>query len=75
MKSVAVYQRRADAQSPDNAYDSRLLTKLVRNYRSHPDILKLPNDMFYTGELEVKHILNLADNIGFIHYLLKQIQK
>jgi len=33
-------------------YPSDLLTKLVRNYRSHPSVLKLPNEMFYDGELE-----------------------
>ena len=26
--------------------------KLLRNYRSHPDILQVPNEMFYKGELE-----------------------
>jgi superfamily I DNA and/or RNA helicase len=31
----------------DGIYPQALLTKLVRNYRSHPAILKLPNDMFY----------------------------
>ncbi|XP_022081525.1 putative helicase MOV-10 isoform X2 [Acanthaster planci] len=34
-------------------YDSRVLTKLLRNYRSHPAILKLPNQLFYANELEV----------------------
>lgn len=34
-------------------YDERIITKLLKNYRSHPAILKLPNDMFYDGELEV----------------------
>lgn len=38
-----VYARQADGKYPKD-----LLTKLVRNYRSHPSILKLPNDMFYT---------------------------
>ncbi|KAL3939288.1 MAG: hypothetical protein SGBAC_005968, partial [Bacillariaceae sp.] len=32
----------------DGKYPKDLLTKLVRNYRSHPSILKLPNDMFYS---------------------------
>ncbi|XP_038054524.1 putative helicase MOV-10 [Patiria miniata] len=34
-------------------YNSRVLTKLLRNYRSHPAILKLPNRLFYANELEV----------------------
>jgi helicase MOV-10 len=28
------------------------VTKLVRNYRSHPALLKLPNDLYYDGELQ-----------------------
>jgi len=30
---------------------SSVLTKLVRNYRSHPDILALPSKLFYDNEL------------------------
>eukprot|EP00980_Cylindrotheca_fusiformis_P003741 scaffold831_cov109-Cylindrotheca_fusiformis.AAC.3 len=37
----SVYQPQADGQ-----YPSGLLTKLVRNYRSRPAILKLPKEMF-----------------------------
>jgi helicase MOV-10 len=33
-------------------YDRRVITKLVRNYRSHPDILSLPNRLFYEGHLQ-----------------------
>lgn len=33
-------------------YDSRVLTKLIRNYRSHPDILDPSNKLFYEGELQ-----------------------
>ncbi|KAL5770739.1 hypothetical protein ACOSP7_014893 [Xanthoceras sorbifolium] len=31
--------------------DERFVTKLVRNYRSHPAILDLPSKLFYKGEL------------------------
>ncbi|XP_066559522.1 putative helicase mov-10-B.1 isoform X2 [Amia ocellicauda] len=34
-------------------YNRRFVTKLLRNYRSHPAILKIPNEMFYDGELQV----------------------
>jgi len=34
-------------QDENGSYPDGLLTKLVRNYRSHAAILKLPNDMFY----------------------------
>lgn len=36
----------------DGQYPAELLTKLVRNYRSHPKIIKLPNEMFYDSELQ-----------------------
>lgn len=35
----------------ENSYDSRCVSKLVRNYRSHETILKLPSDLFYDKEL------------------------
>lgn len=35
----------------DDAYPPELVTLLVRNYRSHPAILKLPNEMFYHNKL------------------------
>lgn len=34
-------------------YDERIITKLLNNYRSHPDILYLPNKLFYDDELVV----------------------
>ncbi|XP_070160870.1 probable RNA helicase armi isoform X1 [Polyergus mexicanus] len=33
-------------------YDPRLVTKLVMNYRSLPEILDLPNTLFYESELQ-----------------------
>lgn len=34
------------------AHHPHFITKLVRNYRSHGDILALPNALFYQGELQ-----------------------
>lgn len=31
----------------------RVVTKLLKNYRSHEEILRLPNEMFYKSELQV----------------------
>ena len=33
-------------------YNHRYVTKLVRSFRSHPDILEVPNVCFYENELE-----------------------
>ncbi|XP_033121738.1 putative helicase mov-10-B.1 [Anneissia japonica] len=35
-------------------YNPKVMTKLLQNYRSHPEILKLPNELFYDNELEAK---------------------
>uniref|UniRef100_A0A671WXZ2 RNA helicase n=1 Tax=Sparus aurata TaxID=8175 RepID=A0A671WXZ2_SPAAU len=34
-------------------FNNRFVTKLLKNYRSHPAILKVPSELFYDGELEV----------------------
>lgn len=34
-------------------FNPKYVTKLVQSYRSHPDILKVPNELFYDGELLV----------------------
>lgn len=33
-------------------YNPRFITQLVKNYRSHKDILNVPNEMFYENRLE-----------------------
>ncbi|KAK7145167.1 hypothetical protein R3I94_011307 [Phoxinus phoxinus] len=50
MKQNTLYQKNQDGHS---GYDSRFVTKLLRNYRSHPAILKVPNELFYENELQV----------------------
>ncbi|KAK0092944.1 hypothetical protein PV326_000266 [Microctonus aethiopoides] len=44
------YQR--DTESYEMGYDPRLVTKLIINYRSLPEILELPNTLFYDLELK-----------------------
>ncbi|XP_072281879.1 helicase MOV-10 [Pyxicephalus adspersus] len=36
------------------AYNAEFVTKLLLNYRSHPDILTVPNELFYDNELQPK---------------------
>ncbi|XP_023557497.1 putative helicase MOV-10 isoform X1 [Octodon degus] len=33
-------------------YNPQFITKLLRNYRSHPTILDIPNQLYYDGELQ-----------------------
>ncbi|XP_063237788.1 putative helicase MOV-10 isoform X2 [Bacillus rossius redtenbacheri] len=44
-----LYKRRVD----DNQYDPAVLTKLVKNFRSHESILAVSNSLFYDNELQV----------------------
>uniref|UniRef100_A0A671X321 RNA helicase n=1 Tax=Sparus aurata TaxID=8175 RepID=A0A671X321_SPAAU len=47
MNDFPLYQKNEDE------YNNCFVTKLLHNYRSHPAILKVPNDLFYDGELQV----------------------
>ncbi|CAJ1085150.1 putative helicase mov-10-B.1 isoform X1 [Xyrichtys novacula] len=40
-------------QKVEVVFDNRFVTKLLLNYRSHPAILEIPNELFYDGELQV----------------------
>ena len=45
-----IYQKNLD-RNARAAYDARVITKLVRNYRSHEMLIELPNRLFYEGDL------------------------
>ncbi|TNN76493.1 putative helicase mov-10-B.1 [Liparis tanakae] len=49
MTHNALYQKSTES----GHFDTRFVTKLLRNYRSHPAILKIPNELFYENELQV----------------------
>uniref|UniRef100_A0A8C2ZGT5 RNA helicase n=1 Tax=Cyclopterus lumpus TaxID=8103 RepID=A0A8C2ZGT5_CYCLU len=46
MKDFSLYRK------DEGVFNSRFVTKLLRNYRSHPAILKVPNELFYDEELQ-----------------------
>lgn len=33
-------------------FDRRYITQLIKNYRSHPEILRIPNELFYENTLQ-----------------------
>ncbi len=39
-------------KNPDTGYDERYITKLLKNFRSHETLLRLPSKMFYLSELK-----------------------
>ncbi|XP_009956297.1 PREDICTED: putative helicase Mov10l1, partial [Leptosomus discolor] len=53
LTSRDIYLRDEDAFSACGAYNPLLITKLVKNYRSHSALLALPSKLFYHKELEV----------------------
>jgi len=48
LMALPLYSREAVG----GGYDGRCITKLVRNFRSHPKLLQLPATLFYNGELQ-----------------------
>ncbi|XP_063300399.1 helicase MOV-10 [Pelobates fuscus] len=46
MTENSLYQKGSDG------YNFQFVTKLLNNYRSHPSILKIPNELFYDNELQ-----------------------
>ena len=38
-------------EPPLPGFDERIMTKLLRNFRSHAELLRLPNQLFYDNEL------------------------
>ncbi|NXN33871.1 M10L1 helicase, partial [Nycticryphes semicollaris] len=52
LTSRDMYVRDEDAFSTCGSYNPLLITKLVKNYRSHSALLTLPSKLFYHKELE-----------------------
>jgi superfamily I DNA and/or RNA helicase len=55
----AVYGKNSDGE-----YERAVVTKLIHNYRSHPAILKLPNELFYDGDLQCSGDILKTHSLG-----------
>ncbi|XP_042700173.2 RNA helicase Mov10l1 isoform X7 [Chrysemys picta bellii] len=53
LMSRSLYQRNEDTFGVYGSYNPLLVTKLLKNYRSHSTLLALPSKLFYHKELEV----------------------
>lgn len=52
-----IYKRNANS----GKFNKKYITQLVKNYRSHPVILHVPNQLFYEGALKAEITPQLAD--------------
>lgn len=59
-------------QPINGCFNNRVVTKLLNNYRSHKDILKEPNEMFYKSELKVCADRALVTSLCNWEYLPKK---
>ena len=57
-----IYERK-EQYKDHNYYDPIILTKLIRNYRSHPELLTVPSQMFYENELVPCAPSSLVDRV------------
>ena len=51
LSELEPYARSEETDSFGYQYDKNMITKLVRNYRSHKRVLDIPNNKFYDGDL------------------------
>lgn len=50
-----LFEKRLYKRNPvTGEFNQKYITQLVKNYRSHPAILNIPNELFYDNKLEAK---------------------
>uniref|UniRef100_A0A3B3ZT78 RNA helicase n=1 Tax=Periophthalmus magnuspinnatus TaxID=409849 RepID=A0A3B3ZT78_9GOBI len=64
-------------QKTNGVFDNRFVTKLLRNYRSHPAILEIPNELFYDRELQAcaDEQRNFYCNWEYLPKMVQKIRK
>ncbi len=67
MRDGPCYQRRPGQSDP---YDPTHIVKLVNNYRSHRELLVVPNELFYDNELVPTAPSDLQNMFGITVFLL-----
>lgn len=61
-----VYEKLPDS----NDHNPNVLTKLLFNYRSHPAIIAMSNNLFYNGDLIAKGNISKQDQYTILQYIL-----
>lgn len=51
-------------------YNTKHIEQLTKNYRNHPAILEIANEMFYDNTLEAKSPQGLHHSIHFLKHIL-----
>ena len=66
-----VYSKNVDLYPDTSGYNPNYIVKLLNCYRCHPDILKIPNELFYDCELQsgTSTITIIINNILFLSLL------
>jgi helicase MOV-10 len=50
-ENIPLYRKNNASHPFSGGYNPRFITKLLHNYRNHPDILRIPSQLFYDKEL------------------------
>ncbi|KAF7656034.1 hypothetical protein LDENG_00046930 [Lucifuga dentata] len=66
MNHISLYKKQ------NGKFNERFITKLLQNYRSHPAILEIPNELFYGGELQACADEKLCNTFCGWEYLPKK---
>lgn len=61
LSSSPLYQNKTNKTK---SYDRRITCRLRNNYRSHPDLVGMPNALFYNNEMRCC-IPNIGKNIEY----------
>ena len=74
MHQCKPYRRQPVAGGSDGetAFNAQFITKLIKNYRNHPNILQIPNELFYEGELEACADQALREKLCKLDFLPKK---
>lgn len=62
---VSLLERLMNTNDLYTNHDPNYVTMLIQNFRSHPDILNIPNELFYHGKLEVRNLFTMTFFLSF----------
>lgn len=55
LSDISILERLMNTNELYQTHNSNFITMLRLNFRAHPDVLKIPNELFYEGKLKVSN--------------------